>query len=110
MNRTDPGTHLPNRWPRLLFDACLHQVRGVKGSPAEVPEGVREDPLSRCSWKWVLTSDQGLPIGNAGWMFQMETQLEQRHKSLKIQAGVRMGGQNCKLSAIAARLLWVGQQ
>lgn len=64
MNRTDPGTHLPNRWPRLLFEACLHQVRGVKGSPAEVPEGVREDPLSRCSWKWVLTSDQGSGFTN----------------------------------------------
>lgn len=49
-------------------------------------------------------------MGNAGWMFQIEIQLEQRHNGLKVQTGVRMGGQNCKLSAITARLLCVGQE
>lgn len=42
MDRTDLRTHLPNRWLRFLFDACLHQASGVKGSTVEVPEGVRE--------------------------------------------------------------------
>lgn len=77
ISATDTRTHFPSRWPRLLFDARSHQVQGEKKSTVEVPEGVREDPLNRCPWNWVLMSDQGLPMGNAGWIFQIETQLEQ---------------------------------
>ena len=69
ISATDTRTHFPSRRPRLLFDACSHQVQGEKKSTVEVPEGVREDPLNRCPWNWVLMSDQGLPMGNAGQIF-----------------------------------------
>lgn len=46
-------------------------------------------------------------LGNAGWMFQIETQFEQRHSG---QEGVRMRRQNCKLSVIEASLPSVDQE
>lgn len=44
-------------------------------------------------------------MGNAGWMFQIETQLEQRRNGRKVQERVRLRRQNCKLSSSEASSL-----
>lgn len=69
-----------------------------KGEYGGGARGGQRRPMEEVNQNWVLMSDQGLSMRNAGWMFQTKMQHEQMHDGLRVQEGVGMGRQICNLS------------